>query len=69
MPPELVPTSTTSLQVLVEQQLGDLVGMGLGGDAGAHLVLALGAAVEARGIDRVPRRAQPVRYLCQIQPP
>ena len=36
------------LQVLVEQEVRDLLGVALGGDAGAHLALALGAAVERR---------------------
>src|SRR5882724_7762890 len=36
--------------------------MRLGGDAAANLMLALGAAVQARGIDRVSRSVQPGRH-------
>ena len=50
------------VQVLVEQNLGDLGGVRLGGDAGADLMLALGAAVLGRGIDRVPGGAQSARH-------
>jgi hypothetical protein len=56
MPPELVPTMTI-LQILVKQHVGDFGCGRLGGDAGADLMLALGAAVQARGVDGVPGRA------------
>ena len=50
------------LQILVEDELRDLVGLGFGGDAGTHRALALAAAVQGRGIDLMPRRAHPVRH-------
>src|SRR6202521_2977533 len=50
------------LQVLVEQQLRHLVGLRFGCDTRTHLALALAATVEARGVDLMPRGAQPVRY-------
>ena len=43
-------------QILVEEQRSDLVGMALGGDPGAHLVLALGAAVQGRREHEMPLR-------------
>src|SRR5262249_38258731 len=49
------------LQILVEDELRDLVGLGFGGDAGTYRALALAAAVEARGMNLMSRRAQPVR--------
>src|SRR5205085_644131 len=51
------------VQVFVEQELRDLLGLRLGRDAGPHRTLALAAAVEARRIDAMPRAAQPVRHL------
>jgi len=50
------------VQILVDQEIGDFGGLGLGGDAGAQLMLALGAAVQRRGIDRMPGGAQPVGH-------
>jgi hypothetical protein len=63
MPPELVPTDHHDVvQVLVKQHVGDFGSVRLGGDAGADLMLALGAAIQARGVDRVPGPAQARRH-------
>jgi len=62
MPPEPRAHHHDIAQVFVEQHLGDFGGMRLGGDAGADLVLALGTAVQGRGIDRVPGSTQPGRH-------
>ena len=46
------------LQIVEEQQAGNFVGVRLGGDAGADLALALGAAVEAGRQHAMALRAQ-----------
>jgi hypothetical protein len=46
------------VDVFIEQEVGNLVGMGLGGDAGPQLVAALGAALERGRIDHVAGLAQ-----------
>ena len=48
------------LEVVEEQQLRDLLAMGLGRDAGTHLRGAFAAAIERRSQDVVAFRAQPL---------
>ena len=42
------------VQILIEQQFGDLGGVGLDGDPRPQLMPPIGAAVERGGIDEVP---------------